>query len=98
MAKADFSPTPEQRKKMTEVHEKMAECLRSIRPASECHHEMMASCKESMGNAGCPMMGHGPMEHGMRGDKERDKKIKDGAKTMRAEDQDDEVIGKQKSL
>jgi hypothetical protein len=33
--------TADQRTKMAEAHEKMAACLRSDRPLSECHEEMM---------------------------------------------------------
>ncbi|MEO5968404.1 MAG: hypothetical protein ABIQ95_00630 [Bdellovibrionia bacterium] len=46
----------EQRQKMAERHEKMASCLRSERPMSECHQEMMKDCKNMMGEGGCPMM------------------------------------------
>lgn len=58
--------TKEQRAKMADVHQKMAECLRSERPISECRAEMMKGCKDTMGAEGCPMMGHGPgmMEKG----------------------------------
>ena len=56
--------TAEQRSKMADLHEKMAACLRSTRPISECHDEMMKGCQETMGASGCPMMGgmghHGP--------------------------------------
>jgi hypothetical protein len=59
--------TPEQRGKMADLHEKMAACLRSNRPISECHNDMMKGCQETMGAGGCPMMGgmgpHGP-HHG----------------------------------
>ena len=59
--------TADQRSKMADLHEKMAACLRSTRPISECHDEMMKSCQETMGTGGCPMMGgmgpHGP-HHG----------------------------------
>ena len=59
--------TTEQRGKMADLHEKMAACLRSTRPISECHDEMMKGCQETMGTGGCPMMGgmghHGP-HHG----------------------------------
>lgn len=56
--------TTEQRKTMAGLHEKMATCLRSDRPMSECHQEMMKGCKDTMGKDGCPMMG-GRMGHGM---------------------------------
>jgi hypothetical protein len=59
--------TAEQRSKMADLHEKMAACLRSNRPISDCHNEMMKGCQETMGASGCPMMGgmghHGP-HHG----------------------------------
>lgn len=63
------APSAEQRQKMAEVHQKMAECLRSSRPMSECRAEMANTCQEMMGDAGCPMMGQGPggMGPGMMG-------------------------------
>lgn len=55
--------TVEQRSKMAEAHEKMATCLRSDRPFSECHDEMMRT-HESTGMGDCPMMGgKGSMKH-----------------------------------
>ena len=56
-------PTKEQRVKMAEMHEKLAACLRSDKPAHECHNEMMDSCRES--KDACPMMGmmHPGMMH-----------------------------------
>lgn len=53
------APSAEQRQKMAEVHQKMADCLKSNRPMSECRDEMHQSCKGMMGEAGCPMMGMG---------------------------------------
>src|SRR5690349_18443392 len=58
--------TPEQRKGMAEVHEKMAACLRSDKSMEECHKEMKQTCEEKMGKDGCPMMAHmGDMHHKM---------------------------------
>jgi hypothetical protein len=67
--KAPAAPTAEQRQKMAEVHEKMAECLRSDRPIGECRREMARACNETLGADGCPMMGKGPggMGPGMMG-------------------------------
>lgn len=62
--KAMSALTVEQRKKMADVHEKMAACLRSDRPMSECHEEMMNACRENMGKGGCPMMGGKGMGYG----------------------------------
>lgn len=62
--KAMMELTPAQREEMAVAHEKMAACLRSDKPLSDCHKEMMKSCKGMKG--GCPMMGmkhkHGMME------------------------------------
>src|SRR5689334_21364211 len=44
--------TTEQRQKMADLHDKMAACLRSDRPLSECHQEMMKGCKDVMGKDG----------------------------------------------
>ena len=63
------APTAEQRQKMAEVHQKMADCLRSDRPIAECRSEMATACHDMMGAGGCPMMGTGPggMGPGMKG-------------------------------
>ena len=55
--------TTEQRQKMADAHEKMALCLRSEKPFSDCHEEMMKACKEGMGKDGCPMRGGKKMHH-----------------------------------
>jgi hypothetical protein len=61
--KTKMMPMPEmsatQRQEMATAHEKMASCLRSERAIKDCHKEMMAACKDSMGNNSCPMMGKG---------------------------------------
>jgi hypothetical protein len=64
-------PTPEMRRQMAAVHQKMADCLKSDRPIGECRVEMHKSCVELMGEESCPMMGMmggmgpGMMGHGM---------------------------------
>ncbi|MBY0314577.1 MAG: hypothetical protein K2Q26_03595 [Bdellovibrionales bacterium] len=50
--------TSEQRQKMAEMHDKMATCLRSEKPMSDCKTEMMQNCKAMMGKGECPMTGH----------------------------------------
>jgi hypothetical protein len=64
-AKGHPALTTEQRQKMAGLHDKMAVCLRSTRPLSECRQEMMAGCKEALGKEGCAMMGHGKHHHEM---------------------------------
>jgi len=77
----------EDREKMAEVHIKMATCLQSDKPMSDCHTEMMKSCKDMMGKSGCPMMegmgmGHmkGMMGHGMMNYDEENKTENKGKK------------------
>jgi len=60
--------TKDQREKMAKTHEQMAKtheqmatCLRSTKSLKDCHEEMKKSCMTTMGEKGCPMMGH----HGM---------------------------------
>jgi len=66
---APAAPTPEVRQQMADVHQKMAECLRSDRPIAECRTEMTKSCQGLVGQASCPMMGAGAggMGPGMMG-------------------------------
>jgi hypothetical protein len=59
-------PTTEQRQKMAEAYQKMAECLRSNRPMAECRSEMAGAC-HTMGPGICPGMGRGGMSPGMMG-------------------------------
>ena len=54
-AKAHPQMTTEQRQKMADLHEKMAVCLRSDRPLSDCRKDMMKGCKDTLGAEGCPM-------------------------------------------
>ena len=58
-ASAPAAVSKETREKMAVVHEQMAACLRSDKSLADCHTEMRKSCKESLGDQGCPMMGMG---------------------------------------
>lgn len=60
---ADTEVSRENRQKMSELHMKMADCLKSDRPLGECNTEMMQNC-DMMGKDGCGMMGpmHGRMK------------------------------------
>lgn len=57
-----MSMSPETRKQMADMHQKMADCLKSDRSISECRDNMMANCP-MMKDGSCPMtgmmMGHG---------------------------------------
>lgn len=63
---APADPSPEQRHKMAEVHQRMADCLVSARPMAECRGEMQKSCQEMKGQNVCSMM-DGGMGPGMMG-------------------------------
>ncbi len=56
--------------KMADMHKKMAECLRSDKPMSECHEQMKKECPMAKEDH-CPMMeemyGMKGMHRGMRG-------------------------------
>jgi hypothetical protein len=52
--------TKEQRETMAKNHETMAACLRSDKPVSECHDEMMKHCTDA---DACPMMMGGKGMH-----------------------------------
>jgi hypothetical protein len=58
------TPSKEMREKMASLHEQMAACLRSDKPIADCRSQMMKSCEDTMGEKGCPMMGHGMMGSG----------------------------------
>ncbi len=60
---ASTAVTKETREKMAVLHEQMATCLRSDKPLADCRAEMRKSCKESLGDQGCPMMGMGMGPH-----------------------------------
>ncbi len=48
------APSKEMREKMASLHEQMAACLRSDKPISDCHSQMMKNCRETLGDQGCP--------------------------------------------
>lgn len=61
------TPSAEQRSAMAEIHQGMADCLRSESPIDACRAQMQSRCRAMMGAEGCPMMmgrGHGMMGGG----------------------------------
>ena len=56
-------PSKAMREQMASLHEKMAACLRSDKAFAACRDEMQQSCRDMMGNQGCPMMGMGTGMH-----------------------------------
>jgi hypothetical protein len=45
------------RAKMAEMHQMMADCLKSVKPIAECKKEMMSNCPMMKETGRCPMMG-----------------------------------------
>ena len=50
-------PSPEMRKQMADMHQMMADCLKSDKPMGECKQEMMKNCPMMKDGKACPMMG-----------------------------------------
>ena len=50
-------PSPEDRAKMADAHQRMAECLRSSRPMKECRDEMMKNAHSGLGRGQACMHG-----------------------------------------
>lgn len=55
--------TKDERNQMAEMHSKMADCLKSDKEMSECHNEMMTSCKEMGHNCEMQMQRHSKKRH-----------------------------------
>jgi hypothetical protein len=79
--------TPEMRKKMAIEHQKMADCLNSTKPMSECHKEMMNECPMMKGMMNGGMNGQMKGHH-MKG--HMDKKGKTCAAGMMCSEKEDE--------
>ena len=63
--------SPETRKQMADMHQKMADCLKSDKSILECRDSMMANCP-MMKNGRCPMMGMMGMHGDHHGDERHD--------------------------
>ncbi len=62
------APSAAEREQMAAAHQKMAECLKSDRPMSECKSEMMKSAHRMHSDMGCPMMESGHHGGMMKGE------------------------------
>lgn len=60
-------PTADMRKKMADMHQMVADCLKSEKPVSECKQEMVKNCPMMKEGKKCPMAAEMDMmgEHGM---------------------------------
>lgn len=68
-AKSDCpTPSKEDREKMAVAHEQMAACLRTDKPAVECHKELAKSQHQMMQMMGCPGPRHMHPHEGSKSD------------------------------
>ena len=76
-AQADQSP--EMKKNMADMYQKMADCMRTDKSMHDCHKEVMKDCPVAKETGSCPlmdgmggMMKHGKMKSGMMKDMNMD--------------------------
>lgn len=67
-ATADTRMTPELKKDMADMYQKMADCMRSDKPLDQCRHEAMTNCPVVKKTGYCPISegmgkrGNAPMD------------------------------------
>jgi hypothetical protein len=66
--------THEQRLKMANAHQQMADCLKSDKPLSECHEQMKKTCSEATDKGACMGMGMMGAHHHMGHDENNSNK------------------------
>ena len=70
---------PEMKKEMADMHQKMADCLRTEKSMQDCHGEMMKDCQGAKASGHCSMMDgmmkKGSMKHGKMKDKKADPSV-----------------------
>ncbi len=71
--------TPEMKNDMADMHQKMAECLRTEKSMQDCHGEMMKNCQDAKAPGHCSMMesmmNKGGMKHGKMKHKKADPSV-----------------------
>lgn len=61
LSKEERQARAEKHEKIAAHHKKMAECLRSSKPLSDCHKELREACEKDPGS--CPMMDKHGQKH-----------------------------------
>ncbi len=69
-----MAATPEMKKDMADMHQKMADCLRTDKSMQDCHGEMMKDCQGAKAAGHCSMMNSMMSKGGMKHGKMKDKK------------------------
>lgn len=64
---AHSTMSPEMKKDMADMYQKMADCLKTEKSTHDCHKEVMKDCPVAKATGHCPimegMMGKGSMKH-----------------------------------
>ena len=70
-SQAQTEQSPEMKKNMADMYQKMADCMKTDTPMHDCHKEVMKGCPVAKATGYCPlmdgmkgMMNHGKMKHG----------------------------------
>lgn len=69
-----MAATPEMKKDMANMHQKMADCLGTDKSMQDCHGEMMKDCQGAKAAGHCSMMDSMMNKGGMKHGKMKDKK------------------------
>ena len=69
-----MAATPEMKKDMADMHQKMADCLRTDKSMQDCHGEMMKECQGAKAPGHCSMMDGMMNKDRMKHEKMKDKK------------------------
>ena len=69
-----MAATPEMKKDMANMHQKMADCLRTEKSMQDCHGEMKKDCQGANTSGHCSMMDSMMNKGGMKHGKMKDKK------------------------
>lgn len=78
-SQSQSAQTPEMKKNMADMYQKMADCMKTDKLMQDCHKEVMKDCPVAKATGSCPlmdgmkgMMKHGKMDHGSMKDMNKD--------------------------
>lgn len=78
-SQAHAEQSPEMKKNMADMYQKMADCMKTDKSMHDCHKEVMKDCPVAKATGSCPlmdgmkgMMNHGKMKHGKMKDMNMD--------------------------
>lgn len=75
-SQAQTEQSPEMKKNMADMYQKMADCMKSDKSMHDCHKEVMKDCPVAKSTGSCPlmegMMSDGKIKHGKMKDMNMD--------------------------